>query len=95
MPVPCTRIPRARLAPEGVSEGCPRTTGIGGGGGAGGWHVPGKAGLAPPGFPHLLQGAPPPPPVRSRCRRFLNQLLTCVSERPVSVARRRFSSGVG
>lgn len=45
--------------------------------------------------PHLLQGAPPPVPVRSRCRRFLNQLLTCVSERPVSVARRRFSSGVG
>lgn len=32
VPVPCTRIPRARLAPEGVSEGCPRTTGIGGGG---------------------------------------------------------------
>lgn len=47
------------------------------------------------GPPHLLQGAPPPVPVRSRCRRFLNQLLTCVSERPVSVARRRFSSGVG
>lgn len=57
--------------------------------GEGGWR---RAG---PGAPHLLQGAPPPPPVRSRCRRFLNQLLTCVSERPVSVARRRFSSGVG
>lgn len=63
--------------------------------GAGGLHIPETAGLVPPGAPHLLQGAPPPPPVLSRCRRFLNQLLTCVSERPVRVARRRFSSGVG
>ena len=33
--------------------------------------------------------------VRSRCRRFLNQLLTWVNVKPVFFARRRFSSGVG
>lgn len=33
--------------------------------------------------------------VRSRCRRFLNQLLTCVNVKPVLFASKRFSSGVG
>lgn len=32
---------------------------------------------------------------RSRCRRFLNQLLTWVRERPVILARCRFSAGEG
>lgn len=90
----CSRLAGARGC-EREASGSPRWLRAWERGWGWGEHVPGKAGLALPGSPHLLQGAPLPPPVRSRCRRFLNQLLTCVSERPVSVARRRFSSGVG
>lgn len=44
-------------------------------------------------FPHLLDWVSEG--LRSRCLRFLNQLLTCVRDSPVILARLRFSAGEG